>query len=425
MISRREIKKVPVTVLTGFLGSGKTTLMNHILQSPDHGMRFAIIENEFGQVGVDENILATPKENIDEEIIEVMNGCICCTVRGDLVEALKRIYKKVQSFDAVLIETTGLADPAPVIQTFFVDEIIPELYSLDGVLTVVDAKHIIMRLDEEKPEGVENEANEQIAFADRVLLNKIDLVPDNAELVKIEKRIKEVNNHCDIIRCQNSKVPMDKLLNLNGFNIEKILEKEPDFLKDADDAEHQHDERTTSVSCKLEGDLNVNKLERWIGQLIKEKSADLYRYKGVLSVKGMPNKFVFQGVGMLFSGHFSDLHKWGPDEKRECSFVFIGKNLERDQLVKSFEECKAEEKLRFKVGDRVLAMTGEWMAGRIIKLWDEGNPYRIELEGGKGKGNKKMKGVNVWGPIDEDTCVRAHPDSNPMTISNASTVQGS
>uniref|UniRef100_A0A0K6S703 CobW/HypB/UreG nucleotide-binding domain-containing protein n=1 Tax=Chromera velia CCMP2878 TaxID=1169474 RepID=A0A0K6S703_9ALVE len=297
-----EAKKIPVTVLTGFLGSGKTTLMNHILQSPDHGLKFAIIENEFGQIGVDEKILATPKEHVEDEIIEVMNGCICCTVRGDLVEALKRIHKKVQSFDAVLIETTGLADPAPVIQTFFVDDDIEELYDLDGVITVVDAKHIIMRLDEEKPEGVENEANEQIAFADRLLLNKIDLVPEEEELLKIEKRIKEVNSHCDIIRCQNSKVPMDKLLNLNGFNIDKILEKEPNFLKDADDAEHAHDDRTTSVSCRLEGDLNVNKLERWISELIEDYSADLYRYKGVLAVRGMRSKFVFQGVGMLFSG---------------------------------------------------------------------------------------------------------------------------
>jgi len=391
-------KKVPVTVLTGFLGSGKTTLMNHILKSPDHKMKFAIIENEFGQVGVDENILATPKENPEEEVIEVMNGCICCTVRGDLVQALKRIYKKVKSFDAVLIETTGLADPAPVIQTFFVDEIVSELYSLDGVLTVVDAKHIIERLDEEKPEGVENEANEQIAFADRVLLNKIDLVPEEEELKKIEERIKSINDQCDIVRCQNSNVPMTKLLNLNGFNIERILQDEPDFLSGADDAEHQHDDRTSSVSCKMEGDLNINMLNRWIGQLIQEKSADLYRYKGVLSVKGMKSKFVFQGVGMLFSGDFSDELEWAEGEKRECRFVFIGKNLDKEDLIAKFQKCKAEENLRFKIGDKVFAQVGKWTPGTIIKHWDNGNPYRIELEDGKK--------TNVWGPIDQDFCVK-------------------
>merc|ERR1719420_2668889 len=199
-------KKVPVTVLTGFLGSGKTTLMNHILQSPDHKMKFAIIENEFGQVGVDENILATPKENPEEEVIEVMNGCICCTVRGDLVQALKRMYKKVKNFDGVLIETTGLADPAPVAQTFFVDDDIKEMYRLDGICTVVDAMHIVQHLEEEKPEGVENEAVEQVAFADRVLLNKTDLVPDEKELDGIEARIKAINGEVGITRCQQSAV---------------------------------------------------------------------------------------------------------------------------------------------------------------------------------------------------------------------------
>jgi G3E family GTPase len=308
----------------------------------------------------------------------------------------------VKSFDAVLIETTGLADPAPVIQTFFVDEMISELYSLDGVLTVVDAKHIITRLDEEKPEGVENEANEQIAFADRVLLNKIDLVPEEADLKAIEERIKSINDHCDIVRCQNSVVPMNKLLNLNGFNIEKILENEPEFLSGADDAEHQHDDRTTSVSCKMEDDLNVNKLNRWIGELIQEKSADLYRYKGVLSVKGMKAKFVFQGVGMLFSGNFSDTLEWGETEKRECRFVFIGKNLGKEDLITKFQACKAEENLRFKIGDKVYAQTGQWSKGKIIKLWDNGNPYRIELEDGRK--------TNVWGPIDMDFCVKARTD---------------
>merc|ERR1711959_611195 len=209
--------RVPVTVLTGFLGSGKTTLLNHLLSS-NHGLKFAIIENEFGEVGIDEKILGNTgegiKEKIDEEIVEVMNGCICCTVRGDLVETLKKLHKKVEKFDGVIIETTGLADPAPVAQTFFVDEDIQKLYNLDAIVTVCDAKYLETRLDDEKPEGVENEAVEQLAFADRVLLNKVDLVPDEAELKKVEARIKKLNPDVQIMRCQHSKVDWREILGL-------------------------------------------------------------------------------------------------------------------------------------------------------------------------------------------------------------------
>ena len=294
-------------------------------------------------------------------------------------------------------------------QTFFIDDDIEKMYKLDGICTLVDAKHIMQHMDEEKPEGVENESVEQLAFADRILLNKIDLIEGDEEirdkeafLKNIEDRIKAINSAAPIYRCKQSEVDVKNLLNLDAFDLDRVLAFDPEFLNT--DGEHQHDDSVSSCSSKFKGEMNFSKLQNYIRSLVgdMESAQNMFRYKGVLAVRGMKKKFVFQGVHMIFTGGFSDDVEWAEGEERECRFVFIGRRLDKTALIKGFEDCCAEETLRFKVGDKVKANVGKWVDGIILKQWDEGNPYRIELQDGRG--------TNVWGPVDVDEFVRARND---------------
>ena len=331
--------KVPVTILTGFLGSGKTTLLNHILTA-QHGKKIAVIENEFGEVGIDDALL---KPNLqtqtDEDVIEMMNGCICCTVRQDLVEVLKKFAKRAEKglkLDAIVIETTGLADPAPVAQTFFVDDDVKAFCELDGIVTLVDAKHVIQHLDDEKPEGAENEAVEQVAFADRLLLNKTDLVPDEAELEKIEARLRSLNKFAPIVRSEYSKVSVDSVLGIHAFDLTRTLEMDPEFLNT--DAEHEHDNTVTSVGITVDGAVDLDKLNAWMGPLVETQGTDIYRMKGVLAIDGDDRKYVYHAVHMIFNGAYGE--PWAADEPRCCKLMFIGKNLNEEALRSGFEACR-------------------------------------------------------------------------------------
>ncbi|MGL4974995.1 MAG: CobW family GTP-binding protein [Bosea sp. (in: a-proteobacteria)] len=318
-------EKIPVTVLTGYLGAGKTTLLNRIL-TEDHGKRFAVIVNEFGEIGIDNELVV----GADEEVFEMNNGCICCTVRGDLIRILDGLMKRTGKFDAIIVETTGLADPAPVAQTFFVDQDVGEATRLDAVVTVADAKWLKDRLKDAP------EARNQIAFADVIILNKLDLVTPEA-LAEVEAGIRAINPYAKLHRTQKCDVPVSELLGRNAFDLDRILDLEPDFLEEGHHHHHFGDVR--SFSFRIDGEVDPEKFMPWINDLTQIDGPSILRAKGILAFKDEPKRFVFQGVHMILDG---DLQRdWKADEKRSSRMVFIGRNLDEAKIRQGFLACAA------------------------------------------------------------------------------------
>src|ERR1700756_4181992 len=317
-------QKIPVTVLTGYLGAGKTTLLNRIL-SEHHGKKYAVIVNEFGEVGIDNELIV----DADEEVIEMNNGCICCNVRGDLIRILSGLMRRRGSLDGILVETTGLADPAPVAQTFFVDDEVRRRTKLDSIVTVVDAKNFLQRLEDS------HEAEEQVAFADIVLLNKIDLVSPE-EAARVEARIRSINPMARLHKTDHCVMPVNELLDRGAFDLNRILEIEPNFLGDDD---HEHDNAITSVSLRAARPLDPDKFNIWISDLLRIRGVDILRSKGILDFQNSPNRFVFQGVHMLMEG--APGKPWQASETRESKFVLIGRGLDEAELKAGFDTCLA------------------------------------------------------------------------------------
>jgi G3E family GTPase len=346
-------EKIPVTVLTGYLGAGKTTLLNRILSEP-HGKKFAVIVNEFGEIGIDNDLVV----NADEEVFEMNNGCICCTVRGDLVRIIDGLMRRKGKFDAIIVETTGLADPAPVAQTFFMDENVGAKTKLDAVVTVADAKWLKDRLKDAP------EAKNQIAFADVIVLNKTDLVSDD-ELRDVEGHIRAINPYATLHRAQRSNVKIEDVLGRNAFDLDRILDIEPKFLEsdehehdhdhhhhghdhhghdhhhhgDGHGLKHYHDEDMQSVSLRSERPLNPDKFFPWVQDLVAKDGPKILRCKGILSFKDDPERFVFQGVHMILDGDHQ--RPWKDGEERLSRIVFIGRDLPEEKIRQGFESCVA------------------------------------------------------------------------------------
>ena len=339
--------KIPVTVLTGYLGAGKTTLLNRIL-TEEHGKKYAVIVNEFGEIGIDNDLVV----NADEEIFEMNNGCICCTVRGDLVRIIDGLMRRKGKFDAIIVETTGLADPAPVAQTFFMDEAVGAKTKLDAVVTVADARWLADRLKDAP------EAKNQIAFADVILINKTDLVAPE-ELRELEARIRGLNPYARLHRTERAQIDINEVLGRNAFDLDRIREIEPFFLETdehhhdhdhhhdhghehhhhGNGLKHYHDEEMQSVSLKTKKALNPDRFFPWIQDLVAKDGPNILRCKGILSFKDDPERFVFQGVHMILDGDHQ--RPWRADEARDSRIVFIGRNLPEEKIRQGFENCIA------------------------------------------------------------------------------------
>ncbi|CAL8471470.1 g11012 [Coccomyxa elongata] len=389
--------RIPVTVITGFLGSGKTTLLNSILKQ-DHGKRIAVIENEFGEIDIDSELVAY-KENVegDQFIMMLNNGCLCCTVKDDLLDMLEELVRRRDKFDHVVIETTGLANPAPIIETFRGSPAVAEHFNLDGVLTLVDAKHVGQHLDEEKEAGVVNEAIAQVAYADRIILNKTDLVSEE-EVDAVERRLSSINNLAQMVRAQRADVKAEYVLGIGGFDLDRVgdevieeiaassahshshhdhdhgHEHEHDHHHDHDHGhgheaahshahdhshddghshshshsehahghdhshhDHLHDDKVTSVSLELDGDLDLDLVNDWMEDLLVTSSQDLYRFKGVLAINGWPDRFIFQGVHAVFEG--TPGKPWKEGEAHKSRMVFIGRELDANMLREGLQKC--------------------------------------------------------------------------------------
>ncbi|WP_373540778.1 GTP-binding protein [Chamaesiphon sp.] len=326
--TKHNIKqKIPVTIVTGFLGSGKTTLINHILTG-QQDRKVAVIVNEFGEIGIDGQITIADDE---EQIVEFNNGCLCCTVRGDLVRTLEELTQRAD-LDAVLIETTGLADPAPVASTFIVADEIKSKFSLDAFVTIIDARNLDRNLKDS------HEAQEQLAFADIILINKTDLVSSD-DIIQIEQKIRSFNPIAKIYHTEYSIIDLPLILGTKAFDLAAKLEVDPLFL---DDIEHEHDAAIGSFALTSERPIDMNKFMLWMNELAQEKGEDLYRTKGLFYAQGFPERVLFQSVRMLTS--MSRDRLWKDDEPKLTQFVAIGRNLDRHEFTEGFTKCVVAEK---------------------------------------------------------------------------------